>query len=166
MRGPPAGAPLGERGLPALLPCRYNLRFLHLTGRSFNGRTPRSGRGYRGSNPCLPAKLFRVAAIPIAASVLQPIHCLNPKESHSTPGPAGGSDPLVELVSELCIHFSDSAADGQRGDSTPASTSSTLLDRFGNRERPGPVQDLLAGSVQANHVVPALGDGEAVWRLL
>ena len=24
-------------------------------GRSFNGRTPRSGRGYRGSNPCLPA---------------------------------------------------------------------------------------------------------------
>ena len=25
------------------------------TGRSFNGRTPRSGRGYRGSNPCLPA---------------------------------------------------------------------------------------------------------------
>ena len=28
------------------------------TGRSFNGRTPRSGRGYRGSNPCLPATKF------------------------------------------------------------------------------------------------------------
>ena len=27
------------------------------TGRSFNGRTRRSGRRYRGSNPCLPASL-------------------------------------------------------------------------------------------------------------
>jgi hypothetical protein len=31
------------------------------TGTSFNGRTPRSGRGYRGSNPCVPASsLLRV----------------------------------------------------------------------------------------------------------
>ncbi len=28
---------------------------LPTTGTSFNGRTPRSGRGYRGANPCVPA---------------------------------------------------------------------------------------------------------------
>jgi hypothetical protein len=32
-----------------------------LIGTSFNGRTPRSGRGYWGSNPYVPANLFRKA---------------------------------------------------------------------------------------------------------
>ena len=33
------------------------------TGRSFNGRTRRSGRRYRGSNPCLPANSFGVGLV-------------------------------------------------------------------------------------------------------
>src|SRR5688500_8707527 len=35
-------------------------------------------------------------------------------------------------------------------------------DRSGGREGPGAVQDLLAGAVEPDHVVPALGDGEDV----
>ena len=41
---------LGEAG-------RYNQGFGQRTGTSFNGRTPRSGRGYWGSNPYVPASL-------------------------------------------------------------------------------------------------------------
>jgi hypothetical protein len=47
--------------LPLAASSRYNWWFLPArdsrpdTGRSFNGRTRRSGRRYRGSNPCLPA---------------------------------------------------------------------------------------------------------------
>ena len=37
--------------------CPHPYRGL-ITGRSFNGRTRRSGRRYRGSNPCLPASSF------------------------------------------------------------------------------------------------------------
>ncbi len=35
--------------------CRVRASVRPPTGTSFNGRTPRSGRGYRGSNPCVPA---------------------------------------------------------------------------------------------------------------
>jgi hypothetical protein len=69
----------GPAGLSCCATTRYNQSFLPSTsashryrferaaackhtGRSFNGRTPRSGRGYRGSNPCLPASLRSPAA--------------------------------------------------------------------------------------------------------
>ncbi len=78
------------RGPPALLTriCRlwlagtrkahYN-QWFQPTGRSFNGRTADSDSAYRGSNPCLPAKLFRGRGLslnrtPVLGQTLQLSH--------------------------------------------------------------------------------------------
>ena len=54
-------ASAGRRKLRGPFRGRYNQSFqpvgLSPTGTSFNGRTPRSGRGYWGSNPYVPARL-------------------------------------------------------------------------------------------------------------
>src|SRR5690606_29845427 len=50
---------VAARGFARAANSAYNKKFQALlrswTGRSVNGRTPGSGPGYRGSNPCLPA---------------------------------------------------------------------------------------------------------------
>ena len=61
--------PLRGASLRPPIGSRYSWRFVALkrreptTGRSFNGRTRRSGRRYRGSNPCLPANSFGVGLV-------------------------------------------------------------------------------------------------------
>ena len=51
-------APHGGACLPRRSWGRYNQGFRPPIGTSFNGRTPRSGRGYWGSNPYVPATQF------------------------------------------------------------------------------------------------------------
>src|SRR6185369_7062386 len=46
-------------------------QFATSTGRSFNGRTRRSGRRYRGSNPCLPATLFSAESLMVSPGSLE-----------------------------------------------------------------------------------------------
>ena len=54
----PAASCLYGEPIQSKVPASHNSR--PNTGRSFNGRTRRSGRRYRGSNPCLPASLARL----------------------------------------------------------------------------------------------------------
>ena len=85
-------------------------------GRSFNGRTPRSGRGYRGSNPCLPATSLatlvrgcsaghgrhaatrRLVASGTESLPPQPITLQHPKSFHRSELPSVPAEPFRIVI--------------------------------------------------------------------
>lgn len=72
----------------------------------------------------------------------------------------GANDGIVSMVS-LVAGVAASAA----GKQDVLEPMRRLLYRCGDRERSGPAQNLMSRSIQADHVVPAAGDRQAVWRL-